>query len=386
MPSEGPAEIRFSGKSGEKFDEGVALCMSGGGYRAMLFHAGSLWRLADAGILPSIKRISSVSGGSITAGVLAIRWSRLIFDEQGKANNFESEILQPIRELATKTIDLKAICQGLFWPGGIGSRIADAYDRHLFGGKTLQDLPDHPRFTFNATSLQTGTLWRFSKDYMADYQVGLIPHPSIAIASVVAASSAFPPFLSPVRIQVDPTQFEAGSEGPLFSDPFNRTLVLTDGGVYDNLGLESVIKRFRTILVSDGGGKMTPQGKPFFDWPRHVLRVLDVVDNQVRSLRKRQLFQSFGIGKRDPSSPDGRRGAYWGIRMNVNEFGLPDSLACPFEVTTNLANTPTRLAKLDDKLQERLINWGYASADAAIRSGLVSNLPRPNRFPYDSGI
>lgn len=40
-------------------EAGIALCLSGGGYRAMLFHAGSVWRLNDAGMLPQLDRISS---------------------------------------------------------------------------------------------------------------------------------------------------------------------------------------------------------------------------------------------------------------------------------------------------------------------------------------
>jgi NTE family protein len=45
---------------------GIALCLSGGGFRAMLFHLGTLWRLNEFGYLPKLKLISSVSGGSIT--------------------------------------------------------------------------------------------------------------------------------------------------------------------------------------------------------------------------------------------------------------------------------------------------------------------------------
>ena len=41
----------------------------------MVFHVGVLWRLNQVGILPELKRVSSVSGGSITAGVLALHWS-----------------------------------------------------------------------------------------------------------------------------------------------------------------------------------------------------------------------------------------------------------------------------------------------------------------------
>ena len=56
-----------------KLEDGVALCLSGGGYRAMVFHVGVLWRLNETKLLSKIKRFSSVSGGSITAGVLASR-------------------------------------------------------------------------------------------------------------------------------------------------------------------------------------------------------------------------------------------------------------------------------------------------------------------------
>src|SRR4030095_10893384 len=49
-------------------EKGIGLCFSGGGYRAMLFHLGALWRLNEWGYLPKLTRISSVSGGSITAG------------------------------------------------------------------------------------------------------------------------------------------------------------------------------------------------------------------------------------------------------------------------------------------------------------------------------
>jgi NTE family protein len=60
-------------------------------------------------------------------------------------------------------------------------------------------------------------------------------------------------------------------------------VVLTDGGVYDNLGLETAWKRYKTVLVSDGGGKMSPEEEPKGDWARHSIRVNSVIDNQVRS-------------------------------------------------------------------------------------------------------
>ena len=63
------------GEAEREPEQGIALCLSGGGYRAMLFHLGVLWRLNEAAMLPKLARVSSVSGGSITAGVLAMNWS-----------------------------------------------------------------------------------------------------------------------------------------------------------------------------------------------------------------------------------------------------------------------------------------------------------------------
>jgi NTE family protein len=77
-----------------------------------------------------------------------------------------------------------------------------------------------------------------------------------------------------------------------------------------------------------------------------------------------------------------RTGAYWGIRTNIADYGLPGALPCPFERTTALAETPTRLKRLDDVQQERLINWGYAVCDAALRKHVDPALGAPAGFPY----
>src|SRR6266496_649074 len=125
-------------------EAGIALCLSGGGYRAMLFHLGALWRLNEIGYLPKLARISSVSGGSITAGVLGLKWSRLAFDAQGVSGVFDGEVVQPIRALASKTIDEGAILGGILLPGTISDKVTEAYRKHLFGTATLQDLPADP--------------------------------------------------------------------------------------------------------------------------------------------------------------------------------------------------------------------------------------------------
>jgi NTE family protein len=355
-------------------EPGMALCLSGGGYRAMVFHVGVLWRLYEAGLLGGIKRISSVSGGSITAGLLALKWRDLSFVPANLARDFVPRVVEPLRTMASETIDADAIVLGGLLPGRISDRVAAAYDATLFNGATLQDLPDEPRFVINATNVQSSVLWRFMKPYMRDYRVGEVKKPTVPLAQAVAASSAFPPVLSPFELRLDPDAFTPNSGTDLQRRPFTSRVILTDGGVYDNLGLETAWKRHQTVLVSDAGGKTQAEEEPHADWARHAYRVLDLVDNQVRALRKRQVIDSFKSGA--------RKGAYWGIRTNIADYQLADALACPFDRTLALAETPTRLKRMDDGLQERLINWGYAVCDAALRKHVDPTLAKPRGFPY----
>ena len=150
--------------------------------------------------------------------------------------------------------------------------------------------------------------------------------------------------------------------------------MLTDGGVYDNLGLETAWKSYDTILVSDGGGACDDESDPERDWARHSYRILSLIDNQVRSLRKRQVIDSY--------KQHVRKGTYWGIRTNIADYALPDAMNCPFPETLKLAEVATRLKALDAALQEKIINWGYAVCDATLRKHVDGTLPAPVGFPY----
>lgn len=362
----------------ERLREGVALCLSGGGYRAMLFHLGVLWYLNDQGWLRRLDRVSSVSGGSITSACLGWRWNRLSFDDRGRAVNFGDEVVDRVRRLAGTTIDRGAVLRGLFTFDSIGETLEKKYRGEMFGEATLQDLPDEPRFVINATNLQSGVLFRFSKPFAWDYRVGKIANPRLGLAGVVAASSAFPPILSPVTLRFSETDFEEGSGEDLQRAPYTTKVVLTDGGVYDNMAIETAWKIYDTILVSDAGGKMDPERYPKANWLHHTLRTLGVIDNQVRSLRKRQLVESFREGV--------RRGAYWSTRSNPRDYGAESPFDLPAEKTKELATLPTRLARVRGEMQERLINWGFAICDVAMRTHVDPTLSAPPRLPYPVGV
>jgi NTE family protein len=358
----------------------TALCLSGGGFRAMLFHVGALRRMLELGILPNLARISSVSGGSITAGVLALAWPRIRFGAAEAGSDFDTLVRDRLFDFAGKTIDWKAIVWGLIGQDA-ALNVADHYAAHLFGQATLQDLPDEaasaPRFTINATNLETGNLFRFARKYTADYALGQWHAAPIPLANAVAASSAFPPVLCPLRLKVPANSFPGIAE--------ERTIELGDGGIYDNLGLEPVLEkeaiaawreqRFSRLLVSDGGQAMADDEEVSSKWGRQLVRVLTVTDNQVRSLRKRQLFafEKGGVLKF----------SYWGMRTRLDDLQVPVVIKPSTDATDALASVSTRLAAMDVTTRKRLVNWGYVIADASIRKFHLTADPGPaSALPY----
>lgn len=377
--------------------DGIALCLSGGGYRAMLFHVGCLWRLNDAGLLGKLSRISSVSGGSITSGVLGMNWTKLGIDTNNPVSgNFKTLLVDPIRNVARRTIDVPAGLGGIFLPGTISEKISAAYEKYLYGQTKLKDLPDDtegPRFIFNATNVMTGAVWRFSRPYMGDWRVGLIKDPDLKLSVAIAASSAFPPFLSPLKLDIDPKNVSKTDGADLQTIPYTDTVVLSDGGVYDNMGLETAFKEYKTLLVSDAGQNMAPDPAPKEDWARHSIRVMELLDNQVRNLRKRQLLASY-----QSTGPHARSGTYWSIRSLFSDFAKDAKLTDPLNLNgfnpQDLAGVKTRLKTVEEPLQEQLINWGYAICDTAIRrhaADVLTNaggkIVEPAALPFpNSGI
>ncbi len=357
--------------AGEGPEEGLAIALSGGGYRAMLFHVGVLWRLYDCGLLQQADRISSVSGGSITSAVLALAWKRLQWGDGGAS--FAREVAEPIHRLAGRTIDIPTILLGLPLHNS-GRFVARCYRKHLFGKATLQDLPEQPRFVFNATELHSGTLWRFSRPYMGSWKLGRRSWPDVRLATAVAASSGFPPFLSPVRLRFRPSP-ETPGDGTM---RLPRRVRLTDGGVYDNLGLETVWKRYRTLFVSDGGATLPEQKRPCPFYVPQTLRALAIMQNQVGALRTRQLIGSLLAA----DGPLARNGAAFAIATDPAKAPIAPTLPCPSDCARDLAATKTALRALDDKWRKRLVNWGYAISDARIRQFHDSALAVPEGFPY----
>ncbi|BCA26729.1 patatin-like phospholipase family protein [Metapseudomonas otitidis] len=341
----------------------VGLALSGGGYRATLFSLGSLWRLNEAGLLGQLDRISSVSGGSILAGLLAHRWRKLDF-VNGSAKNFQIEVVDPIRKFCSETIDVAAGVKGFFTPfKSAGQYLTECYDKHLFHGAATNQMPDPtkgegPLFVIYATNLQTGRSFRIRQDMLADWKIGVARGVSIPLAQAVAASSAFPPVFSPIIVQTDSSAWAGGEDIPYLNE-LRRRIVLADGGVYDNMGLETLIDKVDVVLVSDAGAPFEIEPEPS-ETPLQMNRVRDILIDQSRALRKRWLISDF--------EKKNRYGAYWGIDTHIGDYKDKLAVAQDTTVTGSLARLPTRLADFGRESEERLINWGYALADAALRT------------------
>lgn len=343
----------------------------------MVFRCGALRRLYEVGALAKVDRISSVSGGSIAAAHLALHWDELMAAGTDTAA-FTRIIEQPLQKFAGTNLDVPASLKGLLRPGrSIAQTVSETYER-WFDGKTLQDLPDAPRFVFCATNLGTGSVVRFAKPYTADRRVGKRDRLALKLSQVVAASAAFPPVLSPMTIKLDESealteQFAGDPVPELAGSDYARRLQLSDGGVYDNLGLQPV-EGHQTVLVSDGGGPFQHESDVATNWLQHMIRTWKVTDNQVRSLRRSQLVDDFENKRRN--------GAFWSISTQYSSYrvrtiGVDDSW------TDHLRAIPTRLAPIDPVLTKQLINFSYSLTDAALASYVLDGATvAPARLPH----
>ncbi len=376
-----------------------ALAISGGGYRATLFALGSLWRLNELGLLYTLNRITAVSGGSIMLGYLALHWSELKFNDNKVAENFEELIAQPVQKFCSEALDLKAGFLGLFsLRKTIGDKVADTYDKKLFFGKSLQAVPageSVPEFIFYATNYDTGSSVRITRDQIYDYKIGVSSSADLSIAQAVGASSAFPPVFSPVVIDSSSWHWEKTKYAYLFDDSrFHKRLELCDGGLYDNLGLEAVWKenessrdKFDQLLVCDAGAPLKigfDTGKGLVakilqktglkrNWIAQLNRMSDIMIEQQRALRKRQLIDNYKKGHYS--------GAYWGISTEIADYDVPGHIAADNRLTRNLDGIPTRLTVFSKNDRAYLINWGYALTDAAIRKYVDSSVEAAKTLP-----
>lgn len=366
----------FPRAPGDDYDpSAIGLAFSGGGYRATLFHAGAVIRLGELGFLPKIARISSVSGGSITTGILAMVWKDLVFDADGVADPqvMHRVFTRKILDATAQSIDVRVGFKGLLPGHSAGNVLADTYDKKIFGGMKIKDIPAAPKFVFNATNLQTGGLFRFTRDKLWDWRGVESTTRTIRLAQAVAASSAFPPVLAPVRLSLKGEEVKLPA-GARFTDPgLLEEPILVDGGVYDNIGLETLWKRCGVVLAGYAGHNAEADVSNFsFDL---MLPVVYTFLAASIDWRERVLVGLFRNKLADGLAE--RVGAYWTAGTDIAAYGAAGGWAPDAATLIRARDLPTRLDAFKPEDQKAALAAGYAHADRAIRGYLWPDAPPP---------
>jgi len=350
----------------KQFPEKTALALSGGGFRATLFHLGTLIRLNEIGLLPKLKTVSSISGGSITGAYLGLKWRNLKFDQNGVASNLDSEIIQPLRKLCSKDIDSVPTIRNMFLMliGQVSTALAANYEKHLFGQATLDDLPaenNGPDFIFLASNIQTNSRVWISRDRLWDERLGVFKSPELNISTVVSASSGLPPFLSPVIVHSDPAKWQSHESSDLFDEEkLRKKMILADGGIHDPSGVEPVFENHDTILVSDANVSKEIWRKPSSFWIRQTGRstILQTIAN--REVRRRLL-------ERCACLMEDNKIIWWALTDEIEKIGAENIFTHDSDSTKALGILRTRLGPFTPSEQGGLINWAYALCDASLK-------------------
>jgi NTE family protein len=348
----------------DRIPNSVGLSLSGGGFRATLFHLGAIRRLNEFGIGPKLTSISSVSGGSILNGFLASRLDPSL--AEGIAD-FENSVSKPVRQFCSldirRWLGLDAVIPGTHNSSGL----ANAYDKDLTLGKRLAQISAAPNYIFCSTDLAYGVNWMFQRAQCGDYQAGFMPTPpDWLVSTAIAASSCFPPVFKPLRLDLDPAALLRGHDRSPDRDKCVRDITFSDGGVYDNLGLEPIWKNHETVLASDGGALFPIGGDTGFTW--EMGRFVAIPENQALAVRKRWLISNFNAGE--------MKGTYWGIGGTVAAYDLAGGYSQEL-VEDFIAAIRTDLDSFSSGEACVLENHGYFLADAAIRKWVTHLLPDP---------
>jgi NTE family protein len=367
---------------------GIGLCLSGGGFRATLFHLGALRRLNELGVLArdDFRTVASVSGGSIAAASLAAGMARGVPGTGPlPLDAWEREVAAPLRAFTRGDARTGPLLKRLIpWNLWRAETSVEAMAARYAKGLTalrLVELPPRPEFLFLATDMAYGVSWAFTREWMGDYQVGYMPPPAdFPVARAVAASACFPPLFDPMRLRLDPGALKGGAAPrDAAREECLSDFRLTDGGDYDNMGLEPVWKDHATVLVSDAGGLFTQQSDRGLMW--RVPRYQAIQERQARGLRKRWLIASFAAGTID--------GTYWGVGGAAVHYDPASPGYSPALAREVIAEIRTDLDAFSDAEACVLENHGYLLADAALRrhvpalmaGGSAAAVPHPRWFP-----
>ena len=345
----------------------IGLALSGGGSRAIAFHLGCLRALNDLGVLDEIKVLSTISGGSVIGACLAYSPEKT-FDE------FDNEIRKLLLEGFHRKVlmELMKPKNFLYCSGNMLCTKLDAIRARITqGSPTLRRYPsrtdlfirvlqrdvfpqlklDSPRrnnmeVVIGACELRNGIAFRFGNSQSGSWRHGELINNDIDLGFAVTASAAYPIFLP----ALDRTWTFRKQDKET-----TKRILLTDGGVYDNLGLQ-VLEPGRDpkyslhtypcdyLIACNAGHGQSDGGVLPMTFTGRVSRSFSVVHRRVQdaSMNKLHLMKQAGLIK-------GFSMPYLGQADNSLPW-KPDGLISKADVM----NYPTNFAAMSEAWIDRL--------------------------------
>ena len=289
----------------------IGLALSGGGFRATLYHLGVIRYQRDSETLPLVGDIAAVSGGSILAAHLVLNWDRYtgtdaeFAEAAGEVIRFVQHdvrnrivrrlpLLFPIRLFGKLT----GWSAANFTPNAL---LEKYYRTFLYGDRRLFELPEQPALHILATNVSDGVMAVFNREglHIQKREQGEtdpfrhVAGQTATIAKVVSASSAFPGFFPPVEIAAHDLGVH---EGQFPTESF------TDGGVYDNLGIRGFAwladhcgRSYHRVIVSDAGKPFQILGNAPLGFIAQSIRATDILWDRVWQLERENFGDQNGF-------------------------------------------------------------------------------------------
>lgn len=365
-------------RSGESPRLGLAL--SGGGFRAAIFHLGVIRRLEEIGLMPYISVISTVSGGSIIGAYYAIEMERYLRSQppehlaqpdvrmhawESIAGAFLRAVEENLRSRALvfspffhPILFAKSLLLAPFRKGARSILIQAEYDRWFYDHNTLDELPAvsgaaslsgrpevrGPKLVLNTTSLFSGDRKAFSRD--ANSRLAELKTSNknvLTLAQVVGASSGVPVLFPPTPIAGD---------------------LLVDGGVSDNQGIEGLDQEKCNVqIISDASGQLEIAHTQSTSELSIFARTNDILQHQVRAKLLDALSARYKMEK-------GFRFAFFHLYLNLKDDPRVGDDRLPTEFIQPTARIRTDLDQFSSIECEALLYHGYTLAGCMVRNWL----------------
>ncbi|MEW8036546.1 MAG: patatin-like phospholipase family protein [Candidatus Thiodiazotropha sp.] len=319
------------------FQGKIGLALSGGGFRASLYHIGVLAKLAELDLLRHVEVISCVSGGSIIGAHYYLELRRLFDRNEGNTPHDQvsrDDYIALIKRIAAdflagvqKNPRIRILANPfpnfkMLWSSTYSrtTRLGELYEKYFYAKEEeiaenrklhindyRMDPPENspgtfvprkhnwkreskiPELILNATTLNSGHNWQFTVTWMGESPV--------QVSEEVDKNTRYRRLYYDEDAPLEYRQVRLGSAVgasscvPGLFEPIameglypNTVIRLVDGGVYDNQGIAGLLEQdCNVLIVSDASGQLNTEDDPGGGILGPLLRTNSTLMHRVRN-------------------------------------------------------------------------------------------------------